>query len=162
MCVVSFSFWVQLLLLLFSLLTYFLFISWFLFSRFLFILHIFHVIFNHFHTNEKKIIITPHIENARLELLFLFLAFFFSLFCWLCNTRSTLLTVRISQFFFFIFSFILSLLLLLRTRVAPAKADEKANSNSKSKSKQAQLKEETESRRSRGGGKPSLYFVFWG
>lgn len=104
MCVVSFSFWVQLLLLLlFSLLTYFLFISLFLFSRFLFILHIFHVIFNHFHTNGKKIIITPHIENARLELLFLFLAFFFSLFCWLCNTRSTLLTVRISQFFFFFF-----------------------------------------------------------
>lgn len=90
------------------------------FSRFLFILHIFHVIFNHFHINGKKIIITPHIENARLELLFLFLAFFFSLFCWLCNTRSTLLTVRISQFFFFFLYFFLSLLLLLRTRVAPA------------------------------------------
>lgn len=81
-----------------------LFLDYF-FSRFLFILHIFHVIFNHFHINGKKIIITPHIENARLELLFLFLAFFFSLFCWLCNTRSTLLTVRISQFFSFFFIF---------------------------------------------------------
>lgn len=131
MCVVSFSFWVQLLLL-FSFLTYFcLFLDSF-FSRFLFILHIFHVIFNHFHTNGKKIIITPHIENARLELLFLFFLSSSLFCCWLCNTRSTLLTVRISQFFF------LSLLLLLRTRVAPAKADEK--SKSKLKSKQAQVK----------------------
>lgn len=152
MCVVSFSFWVQLLLLLFSFLTYFcLFLDSF-FSRFLFILHIFHVIFNHFHTNGKKIIITPHIENARLELLFLFFLSSSLFCCWLCNTRSTLLTVRISQFFFCHFYFCCARAL---------RRPKQTRSRSWSRSRR-RLNEETESKRSRGGGKPSLYFVFWG